>query len=63
VPEPRDIHRRGTLVLSGAMLVLGIAMIVVTLAGGGGPLALGIVLGVLFAASGAGRLYFTLRGL
>jgi hypothetical protein len=63
VPAPRDIHRRGTLVLSAAMLVLGIAMVVVTLAGGGGPLALGIVLGVLFAASGAGRLYFTLRGL
>jgi hypothetical protein len=63
VPEPRDIHRSGTLVLSGAMLVVGIAMVVVTLANGGGPFALGMILGVLFAASGAGRLYFARRGL
>ena len=63
MPEPRDIHRRATLVLSGAMFVIGIAIVVVTLVNGGGPLALGMVLGLLFAASGAGRLYFTWRGL
>jgi hypothetical protein len=62
VPEPRDIHRRATLVLSAAMFFLGIAIVVVTLANGGGPFALGMVLGLLFAASGAGRLYFTWRG-
>jgi hypothetical protein len=40
----------------GALLcVLGLAMIVSTLARGGGPLALGVVLGVLFAVLGAGR--------
>ena len=61
--DPRDIHRRATLVMSAAMLVLGIAIIVVTLANGGGPFALGMVLGLLFTASGAGRLYFTWRGL
>jgi hypothetical protein len=63
VSDPRDIHRRATLVMSAAMLVLGIAIIVVTLANGGGPFALGMVLGLLFTASGAGRLYFTWRGL
>ena len=62
MPEPRDIHRLATLVLSAAMAVLGIAIIVVTLANGGGPFALGILLGVLFTAAGAGRLYFTIRG-
>ena len=39
------------------MLVLGVAMIVRTLAGGGGPLAVGILLGLLFVAAGAGRLW------
>jgi hypothetical protein len=63
VPEPRDLHRSATLVLSAAMLVLGLAIIVVTLANGGGPLALGMVMGVLFAGAGAGRLYFTWRRL
>jgi hypothetical protein len=63
VPEPRDIHRRATLVMSAAMLVLGLAIVVVTLANGGGPLALGILLGALFAAAGGGRLYVTWRRL
>jgi hypothetical protein len=62
LPEPRDIHRAGTLVMSAAMLVLGVAIIVVTVAAGGGPFALGMLMGVLFTAAGAGRLYFTWRG-
>ena len=62
MPEPRDIHRVGTMVLSAAMFGLGIAIIVVTVAHGGGPFALGMIMGVLFAAAGAGRLYFTWRG-
>ena len=37
-------------------LLLGVAMVVATLARGGGPLALGVVLGVLFAVLGAARL-------
>jgi hypothetical protein len=61
VPEPREVHRRATLVLSAVMLVLGLAIVVVTVANGGGPLALGILVGVLFAAAGAGRLYVTWR--
>jgi hypothetical protein len=54
---PRDLHRTSTRILSTAMLVLGVAMIVVTLAAGGGPLATGVLLGLLFAAAGAGRLW------
>ncbi len=46
-----------TLLLSGLMVFLGLAMIVRTLAGGGGPLALGILLGLLFVAAGAGRVW------
>jgi hypothetical protein len=54
---PRDLHRTSTRILSTALLVLGLAMIAVTVAGGGGPLAKGILLGLLFAAAGAGRLW------
>lgn len=49
--------------MSALMFVLGLAIIVVTLANGGGPLALGILLGALFAAAGGGRLYVTWRRL
>jgi hypothetical protein len=46
-----------TQVLSAAMLVIGVAIIVRTLAAGGGALALGLLVGLLFVAAGAGRLY------
>jgi hypothetical protein len=46
-----------TRVLSALMVVIGVAIIARTLAGGGGPLALGLLLGLLFVAAGAGRLY------
>ena len=46
-----------TRVLSAAMLVIGIAIVVRTLAEGGGALALGLLVGILFIAAGAGRLY------
>lgn len=36
---------------------LGVAMVVTTVARGGGPLAFGVLLGVLFIAAGAGRAY------
>jgi hypothetical protein len=49
--------RGPTVILSGLMIVIGVAMIVRTLAAGGGPIALGLLLGLLFVAAGAGRLY------
>jgi hypothetical protein len=49
------VHRTATLVLSGAMVVLGLAMIVRAVTGGGGPLAVGVVFGALFVAAGVGR--------
>ena len=59
----RGLHRTTTLVLSAAMVVLGLAILVRTFSAGGGPLALGTVLGLLFVGAGGGRLYFTWRGL
>jgi hypothetical protein len=57
----RGLQRSSTLVLSAAMLVVGLALAVVTLAHGGGILARGLLFGVLLALAGAGRLYFTWR--
>jgi hypothetical protein len=58
----RQVRSSSTRVLSIAMIVIGIALIVRTLAAGGGAVATGIVLGVLFVAAGLGRLYLQLRG-
>ena len=57
MPAPRELHRGATRVMSVAMIVIGVAMIVSTLARGGGALALGLRLGLLFVAAGAGRIY------
>jgi len=43
--------------LSAVMVVLGVVMIVMTLARGGGPLAIGLLFGVLFILAGGGRLW------
>ncbi len=55
-------YRNSTRVLSALMVLLGAAMIVVTVAGGGGPLALGVILGVLLVLLGVGRLYLAGEG-
>jgi hypothetical protein len=46
-----------TVVLSTLMVLIGAAIVVRTIAEGGGALALGVILGILFMAAGAGRLY------
>jgi hypothetical protein len=46
-----------TAVLSGVMVVIGLALIVRTLSAGGGPVATGMLMGLLFVAAGAGRLW------
>ncbi len=50
-----------TLLMSAAMLVLGVAMVAITLSRGGGPLAIGLLFGMLFILAGGGRLWVTLR--
>ena len=46
-----------TRLLSAVMVLIGLAMIVRTLAEGGGAVALGLLLGALFVAAGVGRLW------
>jgi hypothetical protein len=45
-----------TLVLPVLLVLVGLAIIVRTLAAGGGPLAFGLLMGILFVAAGALRL-------
>jgi hypothetical protein len=61
MPDPRQIHRSTTRLLSLAMVAIGVLLVARTLAAGGGALALGIVLGVLFVAAGGARLYLQAR--
>ena len=55
-------HRALTALLSLVLVLLGVAMVVRTVAAGGGPLALGVLVGLLFCGLGAGRLYLATRG-
>jgi hypothetical protein len=50
-----------TRVLSGVLIVLGVAVVVRTALAGGGALALGYLLGVLLVVAGALRLYLSSR--
>jgi len=61
MPDPRQLHRSSTRLLSFAMIAIGVALVARTLAAGGGGLAVGLVLGVLFVAAGAARLYLQAR--
>lgn len=61
MPDPRQLHRSTTRVLSLAMIVIGVLLVGRTLAAGGGGLALGLILGVLFVAAGAARIYLQTR--
>jgi hypothetical protein len=59
VPDPQKLHRGATRVTSLLLVVLGLALVVSTLARGGGPFAVGLLLGILLAAAGAARLYLS----
>jgi hypothetical protein len=50
-------YLNSTRLLGALTLVLGVALLVSTIARGGGPLALGVLLGAMFVVIGAGRLY------
>jgi hypothetical protein len=57
MPDPRQLHRASTRLLSLAMVAIGIALVARTVVVGGGAVALGVNLGVLFVAAGGARLY------
>lgn len=47
--------------MSIAMIVIGVVILVRTVAAGGGPVAAGVFLGILFVLAGAARLYLQHR--
>lgn len=51
------MYSKSQRVLGGLLSAVGVAMVVATLARGGGPLALGMIVGVLFVALGAARIW------
>jgi hypothetical protein len=55
------IYRGSVRALSFVFIGLGLAILVSTLANGGGPLSVGVLLGVVFLAVGAGRLWIAAR--
>jgi hypothetical protein len=50
-----------TLVLPVLLVLVGVAIVVRTLAAGGGPLAFGLLMGVLFVGAGVARLVLERR--
>jgi hypothetical protein len=60
--RPQGLYGGATVVLSGLVALLGVAMIVIALAGGGGPLARGVLVGLLFVLAGGGRAWMAWRG-
>ena len=55
-------YSASTRLLSAALLIVGLAMVVSTVARGGGVLALGVVLGTMLALIGAARLWLARSG-
>lgn len=58
---PDEVYRAVTRIFAVVILGFGVAILVVTLANGGGPLSLGFLLGLVFTGLGAGRLYLATR--
>jgi drug/metabolite transporter (DMT)-like permease len=54
-------YRESTRAVGAIICLLGVAMVVITVARGGGPLALGVIVGVAFALLGALRVVIANR--
>jgi hypothetical protein len=61
VGSPERIYRGSVRAFSVLFLALGLAILVITLASGGGPLSVGTLLGVAFLVLGAARLRMSRR--
>jgi hypothetical protein len=59
--SPERIYRGSIRLFSLVFVVLGLGLLVTTLAKGGGPLSVGVLLGVAFLAVGVGRLWISAR--
>jgi hypothetical protein len=60
-PAPDQLYRGATRVFAVVIVAFGAAIVIVTLANGGGITSFGVLIGVLFTALGLGRLYLATR--
>ena len=58
---PKTVYQGSVRALSLLFVGLGLAILAITLANGGGPLSVGVFIGVAFAAVGVGRLWVSAR--
>ena len=56
-----QVYRGAVRAFSLAFVAIGLVVLVVTLANGGGPASLGFLLGLAFVAIGVGRLWMATR--
>jgi hypothetical protein len=56
------VYRGAVRAFSLTFVAIGVAVLLVTLANGGGPASLGFLMGVAFLLVGAGRLWLGSRG-
>ena len=57
----RGLHRGSTFVLSAAMVLIGVAIVVESIAQSASALAGRLLIGILMIAAGTGRLYIEVR--
>jgi len=55
------IYRHAVRAFSLAFVLIGLVVLVVTLANGGGPASVGVLMGIAFLAVGVGRLWIGSR--
>jgi hypothetical protein len=60
-PPADEVYRGVTRLFALIILGFGVAIIVVTLANGGGVTSFGILIGLIFTGLGVGRLYLSMR--
>jgi hypothetical protein len=60
-PSAAEGYQLAVRIFSVTIIGFGVAILIVTLARGGGPLAVGVLFGLLFIALGSGRLYLSKR--
>ena len=60
-PSADEGYQLAVRIFSVTIIGFSVAILVVTLARGGGPLAVGVLFGLLFIALGSGRLYLSRR--
>lgn len=55
------VYRGAVRVFSLGFVLVGLAVLAVTLANGGGPASVGVLMGLAFVAVGAGRIWLATR--